>query len=86
MTYAYRCEKCCAITEKEMGINDNHPKTVKCKECGEKAFRFFGSYVHIPNHFKAVGGFNDDSPTSLDHLKRRFTHSHPSGRDSKIYY
>lgn len=86
MIYAYKCTKCEQITEKEMGMMEEHPKTIKCSACGKTAYRFFGVSVHIPEHFKAMSETSGDNSTSLDNLKRRFAHSHPSGREGKIYY
>lgn len=57
MTYQYQCgnEGCRNIVEIEMGMNDEHPKTVKCQKCGGKAFRKFGTAIHLPESFKAMG-------------------------------
>ena len=86
MIYDYKCEKCNEIIEKDIGMLEFHPKTIECTHCGEKAFRYFGVSFHIPETFRATSEQNSDSSTSLDNLKQRFAHSHPSGRDSKIYY
>jgi len=67
-------------------MNIDHPKTMDCKYCGNTAWRLFNSYIAIPDHFKATGETNKDGPTSLEHLTNQFKHSHPSGRDSKIFY
>lgn len=87
MKYDYRCKKCDTVFEREMGMMEDHPSTVKCPKCKGSAYRYMGMVsVVIPEHFKAMSETSGDNPTSLDHLKRRFSHSHPSGRTGKIYY
>ena len=91
--YEYMCSEG-HITTKEMSISEycalpeEERSKCKCDVCKKVAHRFMGEMasVIIPDHFKAVGGSNDDGPTSLDNLQRRFAHSHPSGREGKIYY
>jgi hypothetical protein len=75
------------VTEKEMGMLEDHPSAIKCPKCGKRAYRYIGKpSVIIPEHFKSTSETSGDNATSLDHLKRRFAHSYPSNRDSKIYY
>lgn len=86
MIYSYKCDSCGSETAIMQSINDPTPKSVKCKECGNKAHRDWSTAkIHIPEDFKAVSKDNEDNYANLDNLKSKFKKSRPSGRD-KIYY
>lgn len=51
--YEYQCEKG-HVTEKFRGMNDRHPKTVKCKSCPGRAKRIYsrpGVVPDFPDHY-----------------------------------
>jgi len=85
MIYEYKCS-CGKILSIEKSMKEDIPSSIACN-CGKEAIRFWGSSIHIPEHFKATSEMcNADNYANLDNLKRKFKSSRPTGRESKIYY
>lgn len=86
MFYDYICEEE-HITEITMSPLKDIPKEVVCDTCGKPAKRIYSSRIVIPENFKATSDlFYGDNYANLDNLKSKFKHSHPSGREDKIFY
>ena len=56
MIYEYFCddEACGHVTDIEMKMADEHPKSVPCEKCGKDSFRRFTVSAVIPDHMKAT--------------------------------
>lgn len=63
MIYAYKCETCGKVIEKDMGMDEDHPQKIECPDCKTyTAYRHFSASFHIPY------GWND---TKIDTGKKR---------------
>jgi len=51
MRYTYKCEnkKCNHEFDVKMGMNEEHPTSFRCEECGKKAKKLFTNAIHIPH-------------------------------------
>jgi putative FmdB family regulatory protein len=88
MIYEYRCSECERVLEKKMGMLEEHPASIKCKECGGTAYRYFGNAkVHIPGNFKATSEiYGGDNAGNFDFIKSRMKHgTRPSGKTKVLY-
>jgi putative FmdB family regulatory protein len=90
MFYSYICTICQEEVETQQSPNDPIPASVDCPTCeGKKTAKrdYRRARIHIPDWFKTGHWDNDDNnPASRSHVSRRMQHSHPSGREGKIYY
>lgn len=88
MIYPYKCEKCGEIVDVVMGMMEEHPKSIECKQCGGKAYRYYGmSKVIVPEHFKAMNElYNNNSASDFSYISDRMRHgTRISGKQRSHY-